>query len=1177
MLTLTGWQPRQAISIKKVFTDELTRSAKLLQAFTVEGVCKIEEDDIVRDFDEVPASERVAQARALGENYSNAGMLSGMLSAASSIRDLNDPAPGEERPGSPGSPGDHHADGDEGDFDGDDLDLGNIAEGSHEHSYVMDDINGVIEPPADGIVRRTKKQFKAEYERRKQHRDAVVARIIERERRIAKVSGLLEQLLTEVFFLSIFDSATQQTRILPVLGLSYPASYKTHLTEVQLLVNWRTSAPVESVFSANPTPDDPETAEIRGVDAGPLPLTTPLDYEWVTIQQLMDAGAFLMSMDTKMLTPFETVFSNPWVPLSSLAGAPAPAAGTEKAAKEKPKGKEKNAPAEVPVVEEYFADPGVMPVTLLRLDTSEFFTDELHGTHDNGSAKPPMFRQSSSVSASGKHHPLKPEVRKIMRKGALSESAATLQHEQYAEDSKERSEVEAEEAAEAGWVARSNKEKPTLMQPVADFLHFTVMIHADAVLEYKEEPAEASTPAEGDAGEIVNDVQKPVRRLLPSGITLVLQEVRTDKVDPLMFVMEMKDTTYLPVMSKSFAVSAKRLSSDPTQPLVFWMRLFSKASVHMHFTSEVGLTVGPAEQVWASIGRPVFLKEGRSEATRSQTQQLVFRLPLTCERAAAPTEESTESKGEEGATDAPTAPPKAARGMTFLHVADRGIDRFISLGVLPVDRAEALAPLPRTQGNIVDFSADPAASTILLGRTFPAALFDRTVHAVPAFNWKLLVLSDNPVCEPVKPINEEAVSQRYTGKFVANNKNALFRDIYSIDKLSFPFAFRLTTAHDRPVTGSAQDRADTEKMEKKAFTGMASESTRKALRHALTAKGRRKDLCLSVKMYRASDMKLVSEFKGREGVICYSQALEHFLPDGETFDVAAALAAAAEAKAGTGKKDAKAAAPKGGAKGAAPTTSDSVDVLIECTLDEAAMIIAEDWQSRYPHVFDCLYADPSPSRAATPAPDAAAEKGKKGEAAVDPQEAIRKNAEIIQAQQACLGVPPPSKTLVKWQLDVLAGKVLNISHDTKALEKEIALKNSWEDSSAGRAEKAAAAIKYYQERRANMQRQLEDASRPGSQAVPEHKESSPSAPGTRPTTGHVGASHQETAAQAVDGKAVTPLTAVMTESLVTALGADLEQLNRRYTILNNIPQVSARTPCRFLCRAVSANLRCSLC
>jgi hypothetical protein len=685
------------------------------------------------------------------------------------------------------------------------------------------------------------------------------------------------------------------------------------------------------------------------------------------------------------------------------------------------------------------------------------------------------------------------------------------------------------------------------------------MIHADAVLEYKEEPAETPPPTEGDAGEITNDVDKPVRRLLPSGVTLVLQEVRTDKVDPLMFVMEMKDTTYLPVMSKSFAVSAKRLSSDPTQPLVFWMRLFTKASVHMHFTSEVGLTVGPAEKVWASIGKPVFLKEGRSEATRSQTQQLVFRLPLICERQAAATEGSAESKGEEGAADPATAPPKAARGMTFLHVADRGIDRFISLGVLPVDRAQALAPLPRTQGNIVEFSADPAVSTILLGRTFPAALFDRTVNTVPAFNWKLLVLSDSPVCEPVKPINEEPVSQRYTGKFVANNKNALFRDIYTIDKLSFPFAFRLTTAHDRPVTGSAQDRAETEKMEKKAFAGMASEGARKALRHALTAKGRRKDLCLSVKMYRASDMKLVSEFKGREGVICYSQALEHFLPDGETFDVASALAAAADAKAGAGgKKDTKAAAPKGGAKGAAPTTSDTVDVLIECTLDEAAMIIADDWQSRYPHVFDCLYADPSASRAATPAPDAAAEKGKKGEAAVDPQEAIRKNAEIIQAQQACLGVPPPSKTLVKWQLDVLAGKVLNISHDTRALEKEIALKNSWEDSSAGRAEKSAAAMQYYQERRAHMEKLLENASRPGSQAVPEHKESTPSAPGTRPTTGRVGATQPEAAAApASDGKAVTPLTAIMAEALVTALGADLEQLNRRYTILNNIPQVNS--------------------
>eukprot|EP01032_Pedospumella_encystans_P028993 gene28993-32740_t len=44
----------------------------------------------------------------------------------------------------------------------------------------------------------------------------------------------------------------------------------------------------------------------------------PLEYEWLTIQELVDRNAFLVGMDTKMLTPFDTTFTSPWVPLSSL-------------------------------------------------------------------------------------------------------------------------------------------------------------------------------------------------------------------------------------------------------------------------------------------------------------------------------------------------------------------------------------------------------------------------------------------------------------------------------------------------------------------------------------------------------------------------------------------------------------------------------------------------------------------------------------------------------------------------------------------------------------------------------------------------------------------------------------------------------------------------------------------
>jgi hypothetical protein len=231
--------------VRKVFGEELTRSAKLLQAFTVEGVSTVAEDDIVRDRDEPTASERAVQARSMGGQYSS-GLLGGVMSEEGSARSLgsdgggggaeDEPAPARSsRSSSPFGRAPRGTAEGEGAESEEDLDLGNIAEGLHEQSSLLEDTTaGVVEAPDDGVVRRTKKQFKAEYLRRKQHRDAVVARILERERRIAKVGLQLQTLLTEVFFVCLYDSTLQRLRTLPVLAISYPALYKTHLPEVRV-------------------------------------------------------------------------------------------------------------------------------------------------------------------------------------------------------------------------------------------------------------------------------------------------------------------------------------------------------------------------------------------------------------------------------------------------------------------------------------------------------------------------------------------------------------------------------------------------------------------------------------------------------------------------------------------------------------------------------------------------------------------------------------------------------------------------------------------------------------------------------------------------------------------------------------------------------------------------------
>jgi len=224
----SGWQPRAPISLRRLFTQELTRSTKLLQTLAIEGVSTIDEDDVVRDRNEPTGSDLVAAARGTNTRSSiDFSMIRANVAGEMTL------LMGDEGVSEPeGGPSyDDYQDNDEEDYG-----MQNIAEGSHEVSVAEDGSAVVIEPADDGVVRRTKKQFKAEYLRRKNYRDVVVAKIVERERRIAKISEALLAMLTEAFFVCYFDPETQTPRTLPILGVSYPASHKTHLLQASFLL-----------------------------------------------------------------------------------------------------------------------------------------------------------------------------------------------------------------------------------------------------------------------------------------------------------------------------------------------------------------------------------------------------------------------------------------------------------------------------------------------------------------------------------------------------------------------------------------------------------------------------------------------------------------------------------------------------------------------------------------------------------------------------------------------------------------------------------------------------------------------------------------------------------------------------------------------------------------------------
>mmetsp|Transcript_30829 Transcript_30829/g.52157 ORF Transcript_30829/g.52157 Transcript_30829/m.52157 type:complete len:547 (-) Transcript_30829:178-1818(-) len=61
---LTGWQPRVPVSVTHTLKYAPTKSAKLVKSFAAEGVCVVEEADIVRDHDEPDSVKRSASVKA---------------------------------------------------------------------------------------------------------------------------------------------------------------------------------------------------------------------------------------------------------------------------------------------------------------------------------------------------------------------------------------------------------------------------------------------------------------------------------------------------------------------------------------------------------------------------------------------------------------------------------------------------------------------------------------------------------------------------------------------------------------------------------------------------------------------------------------------------------------------------------------------------------------------------------------------------------------------------------------------------------------------------------------------------------------------------------------------------------------------------------------------------------
>ena len=222
-----------------------------------------------------------------------------------------------------------------------------------------------IDDGEEGVVLKTKKRFEEEYRVRKDRRDAMLKTIEIRERKIRNIQAAMNLSLSEVFFVVVFDHAFNKWRVLPILGICFPKQGTGSLNYVKILVDWKIGAPVR-----DPAADSPVKPKISRPDEFPLPDITPLKCEWKTIDDMMKGNAYIVTMDTLIKTPYHAPWSRHWVAPKPLA--PPEPAGRSKSPPKKSTKAATPAPAEAPS-DLTSEEPGLPPITLLRVDISQFY------------------------------------------------------------------------------------------------------------------------------------------------------------------------------------------------------------------------------------------------------------------------------------------------------------------------------------------------------------------------------------------------------------------------------------------------------------------------------------------------------------------------------------------------------------------------------------------------------------------------------------------------------------------------------------------------------------------------------------------------------------------------------------------------------------------------------------
>ena len=434
----------------------------------------------------------------------------------------------------------------------------------------------------------------------------------------------------------------------------------------------------------------------------------------------------------------------------------------------------------------------------------------------------------------------------------------------------------------------------------------------------------------------------------------------------------------------------------------------------------------------------------------------------------------------------------------FLHIFDREVARSVSMLLLSnyegenSDNENSISSfsMPRIDANNFYLSESSKHCKTLIGRCFPSVSIqslynndkDNIKAILPSFKWKLYVISLVPLANPptlLHPPSQSIVrslQQRYKGFYKPNNRLILFRDVFLFDQISFPVGLRISilplppslplssssTSIPIPIPSFSSTASSTTTTTTAAATIMSSSSSDNlyGISNSQDNSNGNKDeiknnydipenVHFIVRLYRKYDRALVSESKGCGVLQLYNIPLDGLLPPPDMNHGTASPGSAPDTPNTKGKRNSGSKKVVQNKDSNVSSNPGKVEFIIECQLDEQLMKIPIEWKSRLPFLFNTNISNTS----VIPLLGNSI-KLKKNEG-YDERRPLTPLYSSI----------PPTLSKFLWEIDILAGTVLELYHDTYDIEKQLDIKNNWEEFNIGRADKASAAMNYFIEKK----------------------------------------------------------------------------------------------------------------